>query len=87
MFVAVHRRSPAMLLSQAWHVGGAVTPLQAMLAHTRAAAFACGLEHEVGSLRYSTSAFEVLQVIVQPSGVPDGMVLCRVRCCIGFTVL
>lgn len=53
MFVAVHRRSPAMLPSQAWRSAGAVTPQQAMLAHTQGAAFACGLEHEVGSLRYS----------------------------------
>ena len=67
MFVAVHRRSPAMLLSQAWHIDGAVTPQQAMLAHTQGAAFACGLEQEVGSLRYTTrlSAFGVFQVIVE----------------------
>ena len=57
MFVAVHRRSPAMLPSQAWHMGSAITPEQAMLAHTRGAAFACGLEHHIGSLRYSTSGF------------------------------
>ena len=52
MYVAVHRRSPDMPPSQAWHMGGAITPEQAMLAHTRGAAFACGLEREVGSLRY-----------------------------------
>ena len=52
-----------MLLSQAWHIDGAITPQQAMLAHTRGAAFACGLEQEVGSLRYSTSAFGVFQVM------------------------
>ena len=51
MYVAVHRRSPDMLPSQAWHTDGGVTPEQAMLAHTKGAAFACGLEHEVGSLK------------------------------------
>ena len=87
MFVAVHRRSPAMLLSQAWHIAGAVTPQQAMLAHTRGAAFACGLEHEVGSLRYSTSAFWVFQIAVQLSGVLDAIALCKLHRWIGFNVL
>lgn len=93
MFVAVHRRSPAMPLSQAWHIDGAVSPQQAMLAHTRGAAFACGLEHEVGSLRYSTSVFGVFQVIVHLSGALDDAALCRVHqlyrvhCVAGFVVM
>lgn len=61
IYVSVHRRSPDMPPSQAWHMGGAVTPEQAMLAHTRGAAFACGLEEDIGSLRQGMQAdFAVL---------------------------
>ena len=51
MYTAVHRRSPDMTADQAWHIEGAVTPEQAMLAHTKGAAYACGMEDIVGVLR------------------------------------
>ncbi|DBA97126.1 hypothetical protein WJX77_007862 [Trebouxia sp. C0004] len=61
MYVAVHRRSPDMPASQAWHVEGAVTLEQAMMAHTKGAAFACGLEGALGVIRPGMQAdFTVL---------------------------
>ncbi len=51
MYTAVHRRSPDMSASQAWHIEGAVTPEEAMRAHTKGAAFACGLEGSIGVIR------------------------------------
>ena len=51
MYTAVHRRSPDMPAAMAWQLEGGVTPEQAMLAHTKGAAFACGMENSVGMLR------------------------------------
>lgn len=61
MYTAVHRRSPDMPASQAWHTEGAVTPEDAMMAHTQGAAFACGLEGSIGVIRPGMQAdFTVL---------------------------
>ena len=51
MYTAVHRRSPGMQASQAWSPAGAVSIEEALHAHTAGAAFACGLENDVGSLK------------------------------------
>ena len=51
MYTAVHRRSPDMPANQAWQMTGAVTAEQAMVAHTKGAAFACGMEQTVGVLK------------------------------------
>ena len=51
MYTAVHRRSPDMPASQAWHIEGAVTPEDAMMAHTQGAAFACEMEGSIGVIR------------------------------------
>ena len=50
MYTAVHRKAPDMPASQTWFPAGAVTTAQALHAHTAGAAYACGLENEVGSL-------------------------------------
>ncbi|KAA6427936.1 MAG: amidohydrolase family [Trebouxia sp. A1-2] len=61
MYTAVHRRSPDSPASQAWHIEGAVLPEQAMMAHTKGAAFACGLEGSIGVIRPGMQAdFTVL---------------------------
>lgn len=51
MYTAVHRKAPHMPVSQGWSPAGAVTVEQALHAHTAAAAYACGLEDKVGSLK------------------------------------
>ena len=51
MYTAVHRRSPGMAAHQAWSPSGAVGVEDALHAHTAGAAFACGLEHQIGSLK------------------------------------
>lgn len=51
MYTAVHRKAPEMPSDEAWFPTGAVTVEQALHAHTAGAAYACGLEGQVGSLK------------------------------------